>query len=67
MPLQIPSDYEEKFSFISDRHCRLNHAMVYFMDQKVGDIVEALVKRNMWNNTLFVFHADNGGEIMGAE
>ena len=66
MPLQIPSDYEEKFSFISDRHRRLNHAMAYFLDQKVGDIVEALVKRNMWNNTLFVFHSDNGGEIMGA-
>ena len=66
MPLQIPSKYEEKFSFIPDRYRRLNHAMAYFMDEKVGDIVEALVKRRMWNNTLFVFHADNGGEIMGA-
>ena len=44
MPLQIPSEYEEKFSFIPDRYRRLNHAMAYFMDQKVGDIVEAYSK-----------------------
>lgn len=64
MPLQIPEAYEKKFSFIKEKHRRLMHAMVNFMDDEIGEVVDLLKERGMWNNSLVVFHSDNGGEIM---
>ena len=66
MPLEVPKKYEDEFSFIEDKYRRLNHAMVKYLDDKVGDVVNALKINGLWNNTLLVFHSDNGGEIMGA-
>lgn len=64
MPLQVPAAYEQKFSFIKDKHRRLMHAMVHFMDEEIGEMVQLLKERQMWNNSLVVFHSDNGGEII---
>eukprot|EP00041_Stephanoeca_diplocostata_P016857 m.334494 g.334494 ORF g.334494 m.334494 type:complete len:565 (+) comp20507_c1_seq2:254-1948(+) len=66
MPLQVPMEYIEKFSFIDDSYRRLNHAMGNYMDSDIGRVVAALKARQMWENSLVVFHSDNGGEIMGA-
>ena len=66
MPLQIPKRYEARFAFIADPFRRVAHAMGSYLDEQVGALVGALEKRGMWASTLFVFHADNGGEIMGA-
>jgi arylsulfatase B len=66
MPLQVPTRYEEKFAFIEDSYRRLNHAMANYMDDQIGKIIDALHSTGLWNNSILVFHSDNGGEIMGA-
>jgi arylsulfatase B len=66
VPLQVPKKYEEAFSFIEDPFRRVSHAMSNLLDETVGAMVSALKARQMWSTTLFAFHADNGGEIMGA-
>jgi arylsulfatase I/J len=60
-PLQVPPEYENKFSFIDDQDRRIYHAMVNFLDDVVGNITEEFQKKGMWNNTLMVVSADNGG------
>ena len=65
MPLQVPQKYVDKFSFINNTYRRLNHAMGNLMDENVGKVIDLLKKRGIYDNALIVFHADNGGEIMG--
>mmetsp|Transcript_22344 Transcript_22344/g.51800 ORF Transcript_22344/g.51800 Transcript_22344/m.51800 type:complete len:569 (+) Transcript_22344:28-1734(+) len=66
MPLQVPLLYEQKFAFIKNSHRRMLHAMVNYMDDELGDVINLLKEREMWNNSVVVWHSDNGGEIMGA-
>ena len=66
VPLQVPVRYEAAFASVRDPFRRIALAMGNFLDDQVGSIVGALKARGMWETTLFTFHADNGGEIMGA-
>ena len=60
-PLQVPPDYEKKFDFIDDETRRIYHAMVNYLDDVIGNVTSLLEKKGMWNNTLMVVSADNGG------
>lgn len=40
------------------------HAMVYQVDINMGIIVDTLKETGLWDNSIVVFHSDNGGEIM---
>jgi arylsulfatase I/J len=60
-PLEVPKEYEEKFGFIDDKTRRLYHAMVNYLDDVIGNITEALIKKGVWNDTLMVVSSDNGG------
>ena len=40
--------------------------MIKFMDQAVLNVTTAMKSLGMWDNTLLVFSADNGGEITAA-
>jgi arylsulfatase I/J len=51
-------------SFIDDKERREMHAMTNFVDGMVGTVVDELKALKLWEETLVVFHADNGGEIM---
>lgn len=62
-PLQVPQAYDKNFSHIDLQQRRLYAAMVYLLDQQIGNLVNDLKKLNMWDNTLFVFSSDNGGPI----
>jgi arylsulfatase I/J len=62
-PLQVPDEYLNKFSFINDHDRQYYHAMVNYLDDVVGELVDALKKRNMWDNLLFVTSSDNGGPV----
>jgi len=68
-PLQIPEKYVKivaqrtydaggKYD-ISSR--RLYAAMVYYLDEALGMMVDGLKKKDMWDNTVLVFISDNGG------
>jgi len=43
---------------------RFYHAMVYFVDEAIGNVTKKLKTEGLWDNTLIVLHADNGGPIV---
>ena len=74
-PYEVPQAWFDRFDFISptDKHsagcgyaggCRqIYHAMVAYMDSTLGNLTSALQAKGMWENTLMVLSADNGGPI----
>merc|ERR1711953_1566814 len=54
MPLEVPQEYEDKFSFIDNKFRRLNHAMGNYMDEKIGEVVGLLKEQGLWDNALMV-------------
>jgi len=60
-PYQAPKDYLDRYSKIQDPTRRTYAAMVACLDDMVGQVVAALEKKGMRQNTLIVFQSDNGG------
>ena len=60
-PYQVPDSYLKKYSFIDYYYRQIYHAMVAYVDDAVGEIVQALKQKGMWDNMLFVSSSDNGG------
>lgn len=53
---------EEKMSVYEIPGERLRHAaLLTYMDDTIGRVVELFKKSGIWNQTLFVFASDNGG------
>ena len=62
-PLQVPDAYLAKFAFIEDPRRQAYAAKVNFVDDQLALVVAALKAAGMWETTLFVLTADNGGPI----
>merc|ERR1712110_421244 len=62
-PLQVPQKYLDHFAFIDDEPRQFYHAMVYFVDEAIGNVTKLLKDEGLWENTLIISHADNGGPI----
>ena len=60
-PFQAPQSYIDMYRHVKARNRRIYAAMVTCMDDAIGQIVSALDKRGMKDNTLIVFCSDNGG------
>ena len=60
-PYQVPQQYLDKFNFIDEQYRRVYLAMVNYLDDVVGEIVNALKQKGMWDKLLFVASSDNGG------
>ena len=60
-PYQAPQEYIDKYKQISDANRRTYAAMITAMDEQIGRVVDALEKRGLRQNTLIIFHSDNGG------
>jgi arylsulfatase A-like enzyme len=60
-PLQAPTDRKAAFSDIADPTRRTFAAMLTSMDNGIGKVLEALRRHNLDENTLIIFHSDNGG------
>lgn len=60
-PYQAPPEYVERFASIQDPTRRTYAAMIACLDEQIGRVVEALDRRSMRQNTLILFHSDNGG------
>ncbi len=60
-PYQAPQEYIDRFPDIADPTRRIYAGMVSCLDDQVGRIVAALEKKGMRENTLILFHSDNGG------
>jgi arylsulfatase I/J len=62
-PLEVPQEVLNKFMFIDVVPRRRYLAMVNFMDSAIGEVVDALKKKGMWDNLLITFSSDNGGPV----
>eukprot|EP01059_Diplonema_ambulator_P021362 TRINITY_DN354_c0_g1_i10.p1 TRINITY_DN354_c0_g1~~TRINITY_DN354_c0_g1_i10.p1 ORF type:complete len:330 (+),score=138.98 TRINITY_DN354_c0_g1_i10:48-1037(+) len=64
-PLEVPQSYLDEFDFIhgSPKQRKPYAAMVKYLDDALGMLVEAVKDKGMWENTLMVFVSDNGGPI----
>jgi arylsulfatase I/J len=62
-PLEVPEAYLLKFEFIDNELRQRYAAMTKYMDDTIGTILSALKKQKLYDNTLIVFLADNGGAI----
>ena len=60
-PYQAPQDALDKYSGIADPSRRAYAAQISAMDAEIGRVVAALDKKGMRDNTLIIFHSDNGG------
>lgn len=60
-PYQAPDEYVERFRNIPDQTRRVYAAMISCLDDQVGRVVEALDRTGQRNDTLILFHSDNGG------
>ena len=66
-PFDAPQDVIDKFGdTISDTSRQTLAAVMTVFESVVGDIVEYLQSDesgNLWDNTLFIFSTDNGGDV----
>jgi len=60
-PYQAPQSYIDMYTHIKKRNRQIYAAMVTCMDDAIGQIVSALDKCGVKNNTLIIFCSDNGG------
>ena len=60
-PYQAPQDYIDRFKNISEPTRRIYAGMVSCLDDEIGKVIAALEKKGLRDNTLIIFHSDNGG------
>ena len=60
-PYQAPKEYIDKYAGIADPTRRTYAGMVDCLDENIGKVVAALERKGLRNNTLILFHSDNGG------
>lgn len=60
-PYQAPREYLDRYKAIADPSRRAYAAMITAMDDQIGRVLDALDKKRLHDNTLIVFHSDNGG------
>lgn len=60
-PYQAPQEYIDRFPDIQDPTRRIYAGMVACLDDEIGRVVAALDRQGLRDNTLILFHSDNGG------
>ncbi|MCA8995797.1 MAG: arylsulfatase, partial [Planctomycetaceae bacterium] len=60
-PYQAPQEYVDRFQNIAEPTRRIYAGMVACLDDEIGKIVQALADKGFRENTLLLFHSDNGG------
>lgn len=60
-PYQAPPEYLEKYRNIADPNRRAYAGSITAMDDQVARVIQALERKGMRQNTLILFHSDNGG------
>lgn len=60
-PYQAPEEYLDQYQSIPDPNRRAYAAMITAMDDQIGQVLDALDRQGMRENTLVVFQSDNGG------
>ncbi|HEX5790020.1 MAG TPA: sulfatase-like hydrolase/transferase [Luteolibacter sp.] len=60
-PYQAPADIIAKYNAIQDPTRRTYAAMVDCLDANIGKVIAALEVKGLRDNTIIIFHSDNGG------
>jgi arylsulfatase A-like enzyme len=60
-PYQAPKEYIDRYPAIADPTRQIYAGMVTCLDDEIGRVVAALDKKKLRQNTLILFHSDNGG------
>lgn len=60
-PFQVPRRYYDRFADVSDPIHRVYYGMITALDDAVGEILDALTRLGLDDNTLVFFLSDNGG------
>lgn len=60
-PYQAPQEYIDRYPNIEEPTRRTYAAMVSALDDEIGRVVAALDATGMRENTIILFHSDNGG------
>ena len=60
-PYQAPQAYLDRYPDVADPNRQAYDAMVTAMDEQIGRVLAALDEKGMRDNTIVVFHSDNGG------
>ena len=60
-PYQAPKEYVDRFSHITEPTRRTYAGMIACLDDEIGKVIDALEQRGLRDNTLIMFHSDNGG------
>ncbi len=60
-PYQAPKEYIDRYASIADPTRRTYAAMVTCLDDEIGRVIKALDAKHLRDNTLIIFHSDNGG------
>jgi len=60
-PYQAPKEYVVRYPNIADPTRRTYAGMISCLDDEIGRVIAALDKKGLRNNTIILFHSDNGG------
>ena len=60
-PYQAPQDYIDRYKSIEEPTRRIYAGMVSCLDDEIGKVIAAIDKKGLRDNTLILFHSDNGG------
>src|ERR1043166_284238 len=60
-PYQAPKEYIDRYTNIEDPTRRIYAGMIACLDDEVGRVVDVLDWKGLRDNTLILFHSDNGG------
>jgi arylsulfatase A-like enzyme len=60
-PQQAPQEDINRYAHIENKKRRVYAAMIDVMDRGIGEVVDALKKNGIYENTLIFFMSDNGG------
>jgi arylsulfatase A-like enzyme len=60
-PYQAPREYVDRYPDIADPTRRTYAGMITCLDDEIGRVIAALDQKGFRDNTLILFHSDNGG------
>lgn len=61
-PLEVPDQYLDKCSSISEPNRKIFCGMMQALDEGVGSIIASLESKGVLENTIIIFTTDNGGQ-----